>query len=107
MKKIILILFLLITHYSIQAQNYKIYTVNKNDSINIKEILYLEKDTVDTVYLVWIDNELLPRIKNEFIKNPYIVGPFKNKWVCLKNNKRGSIYYEFYENYGLKILKIW
>ena len=107
MKKIILIILFTIAHYSMQAQNYKIYTINKKDSTNIKEILYLEKDTVDVVYLVWIGSELLTKIKEEFKLNPYIIEPYKNKWVCLNDKKRGSVYYEFYENYGLKILKIW
>lgn len=107
MRKIILIILFTTVCLSLNAQDYKIYTYNKNDTINLNDILYFKKDTIDVIYLAFIDDRLLTKIKQEFKLNPYIINPYDNKWVCLKNKERGSVYYEFYENYGLKILKIW
>ena len=107
MKKIILIILFATAYLSIEAQSYKIYTYNKNDTINLNDILYFKKDTNDVIYLAFIEDRLLTKIKEEFKLNPYIIEPYKNKWVCLNDKNRGSIYYEFHESYGLKILKIW
>lgn len=59
MRKIILIILFTTVCLSLNAQDYKIYTYNKNDTINLNDILYFKKDTIDVIYLVFIDDRLL------------------------------------------------